>query len=596
MRNYLILFIALLSNSLFAQNTISDLAIYSEYGVFYDSSGNLLQGPYKITGDGVYSTAYFDPKGEMHGFHRTYYDNTLQYESEYFLGTAISYKELDKKGNIVEQEIYRNLEILDGKKSKFGSINSGKVKLTFLANQEDYGDYSIITIKDLRRDGICEEFRVNGQKLSQTEYDNGQLRILTVYNSSGEILKELPTRSAVDTTKYPLKFTSYLDYKIRQLGNGQYFWTDTSGQPLNGDYDFYFGNTSESDLRSYKNGYLHGTQYNFDASGFLQSVENYELGVLSGPVVEASGGTVTMKNYRNGKEHGLYLVYDYTRGIVTDSVIYKYGLKTGTEQIRRMAGKMERQISYRKGKMHGKVETYEQLQNGDKYVSKIELYQYGNKYGNHVEYDSSGNIIKQEGYKFDKLHGKSIDNLSGERYESVYKLGKQVANTSFRVDGIKSSEWFINGRKSTSIDYYEDGGIKEKTETIQWDIKRLPEDSMKVSYYDRSGALIKKKVALIEEDTDLSDPCCYWLFHYSNNKLARTEFVTEEYPNQTIKVYENDRVSQVIDSPMYPDHGEKRQVQYLNKQGVTIKTCSQTYFNENMYDDVEGIWEDEICN
>jgi uncharacterized protein len=132
----------------------------------------------------------------------------------------------------------------------------------------------------------------------------------------------------------------------------------------------------------FSNGMKSGTQFEFEEKGILIFTTEYEEGEKNGIQKEfdKNGGIIRTKEFKNGKLHG-------TENVFQDSIkIYDFPLKI---------------FEYKDGKLDGKAEQL--FPNG--HTKLTSNYRNGALHGKLIEFDSKGDIIKEEMY----MHGYNVD-------------------------------------------------------------------------------------------------------------------------------------------------------------------------------------------
>lgn len=552
---FLLCFPFLLVHAQIKELSSEDLISYQ--GRLCDGDGTILNGPYKITEayDGSYLTASFID-GYEQGITSSYTsDDILISTADVFYNIIIGSEIFDEKGKIIEKNKLFEIEILEGKKNKKKLIKNGKVKL--LGDDQ----YYIFSIQNGMLQGSFEHYE-KGKISFRSEYRGGILIEHTEYSTDGEIIYE-SIYCDVDLATDPRMQIDSWDTKIEEVENGIYSWKDANGKPMNGEYIFLKNDFNVTKEASFDNGKYSGVILTYDEDGRLNQKSNYVQGKHDGLTVEYGYSYVMKTNYRNGLKHGVFTKYNFESRLILDSVNYVNDEMDGLQQKRWEDGEHAK-YTYVKGKLHGKVETYYKLQNGKDYLQSEEYYVYGAKNGLFTLYDSLGNLVNEQNYKYDKRYGQSIF-YDGARITSkvVFRMGETVKSTSFDKEGNIESESVLEGDKWVSTTYYETGTIKS--------INYSPNKDMRVNgaidhtkEFDLKGNLVREVVEIFSEQT-------------------------------IIKEYVNGLLKKESTSPYFKDESSIQKIDYYNNRGQISKTCQSTY-DENGGKYGFGVWRAEECN
>lgn len=531
--------------------------LISYQGKLHDGEGNILNGEYKITEayDGSYLTASFIDGFEQGATSAFSSEDVLISKADVFYNIIIGSEIFDEKGKIIENNKLFEIKILGGKKNKKRSISSGRVKLV------GDGQYYLFTIKNGQLEGLF-EFYEKGKESFKSRYSAGILTENIEYNTDGVLTSESIYCDVDLATDLRMQIDSW-DTKIEEVENGIYIWKDANGKPLNGEYLIVMDGFKVTREGSFENGKYSGVILTYDEDGRLNKKSNYVKGKYEGLTIEYGYSSIEKTHYRNGLKHGLFTRYDFDSGLILDSVNYVNDVMDGVQQ-KRWTGGEHAKYNYVKGKLHGKVETYYKFENGTDYLQSIEYYVYGAKNGLFIEYDSLGNLVSEEKYKFDKLNGNSNYYDSGRiTSTSVFRMGKNVQSTFFDNDGNKESESVLEEDKWVSTSYYESGTIKS--------INYSPSKDMRVN-----GAI---------DHTKEYDP-------EGNLVIEVIETFNE---HKIIKEYVNEVLKKESTSPYFTDESSIRKIDYYNKKGQISKTCQSTY-DENGGKYGYGAWRKEVCD
>lgn len=568
-----------------------------------DGEGHLMQGFLKLQNDdGWYSLVHYTD-GILNGIYKTYDPaGNLIYESEYFFGQKIYSKKYTESGDIDSRIDFYRFTILEGKQSKSDQYLNGKFRLDVVKTTTPYysekgKEYIIYEVKGgklLSGEEIA--LYKSGKMLTRYKLSGGKKKKLEVFIREGKLLKTFPHVQSYDLSEYSREFHSAFDYKVTEVGQNIYRWDDKEGNPLDGKYKFYtFSDDQISSLKTFKNGFEHGINYEFNKDGILKKERVYQEGKLNGILYDNDGIRVEVVSFMDGVTHGLNLNFNYDAGVMIDSVNYSYGKKVGIEVKRYLdTNHSVERINYKNGEIHGKVETIAHDRYGESYLKKEEYYQFGKKTGTHIEYDSTGNVVLTENnYKFDQLHGPQMRRVGNRRYEEVYQLGNMTSSSVYE-NSILRSEWYLEGNRALSMEYDEKGNLKSEYFAYADDYEMQKGDSLIMKYYSSEGVLTKERVVVINEPTKYASiDNKYWEYHYETKREPITTFVTEEYPSKKIEVYEGNIIIKVINQPSYPTDGDERMIQYLTPSGKVQKQCKSVFHKQSSK---EGNWNKESCD
>ncbi|MGK7390795.1 MAG: hypothetical protein ACNS60_10595 [Candidatus Cyclobacteriaceae bacterium M2_1C_046] len=588
----------------FAQTAIHTSELESVYGTYYHN-GEPLDGNYKILfDDGLYDLGFFD-KGEMDGYYMVFKEGSDQmtYKGEFFKGKGIASWEYDEQGNLTEEIRDYTLELLEGEKNELGRILNGKVKLIDLDHDEFSMNFAteIITLKNGRIDGDILLYDKDERLIQRKIFEEGRLLNSVLYTHQGTVFDTLHYRQDENYTNDTRKRLDEMAYYLnnKKNDNGIQIWTGADQEPLNGDYLIMNGDVVIYE-HSFINGIENGLQKTYDKeTGLMKEKFHNKNGQFHGVCTWYSDGHIERKYFREGIQHGLQMEYDPDTGIITDSVNFVNGQMEGLQQ-KRWTGKQKEhaQYVYKNGKIHGPVETFAQTIRGKEFLKQVENYMHGALHGKKTEYDSAGNIVLEETYKFGKLHGpaKGID-YEGMPYNYEYRMGEMIASKSFDEDGNLLEEWEDNGGKITTQTYSPDGNLKSIHYGYHYEYKISEGDTVLTQFFDEKGKIVEEKFEIVSEELDLMDFAYTVDVKYDKKgKVIEKLMTIEKYPNVVIKEFDGEIVVKEYSGAKYPDHGDRHTVKYLNKKGEVIKNCTRAWFDKNEYDDIKGIWQEEKCD
>ena len=576
----------------------------SEDGYLVDANFEILDGYYRFKRDREefsFSLASFN-NGVLDGFFQTYSDKEkLLYESHYFQGRELYLRKYDEKENVISESNYYVVESSE-KPNKRGRFESGSLKLVATDLNQDYirtGDIFEYQLSDSRIQTAVETYHYRNGKVSEKWYypNYPEVSKREMYYPNGEELFVANHYSNFPLEEWDQVIEGYRSYSTQLLANGMTRWSDEFGNPLDGNYQFQDRGRITS-LYSFTDGYEDGTIYEFNDAGLLRKQWEYDNGRLDGQVIVVDveySNDYQIKTYRNGAQHGLEYWFSLDAGFAIDSVHYENGMKVGTE-VRRFTDTESKvqTISYKNGKIHGKVETKAKTNGGSIYTSVIEFYQLGKKTGKHQEFDSLGNVTSENNYKFDKLNGLSWYDSYG-RKESMYRLGKEIAYKSFNKKGGLEHEWYYEGDDQVDKEYRTDGTLLTSIVGKTEDTGLQAGDTIITAFYNQKEVLYERKFEIIDDPT-YRWSSNFWKFTYDKKgKQIGTFYIEEDYPANKVTEYVNGKPVKIFNEPQYPDNGEVRVIQILNKSGEVIKECQEKYVEDEKADNGEGYWKNVDC-
>lgn len=443
--------------------------------IYQDTKGQPLSGKFKILHPGdLYAIGSFI-NGYNYGFMDSYSaQGIIVARREWFHSTLIQEWEYNNSGEVTSQKKYFNLEVLEGASNNHGLLLDGKVKLTVLDDDYFYNSSEksrIVSVKNGLYHGDTEIYDEHGHLFKTMKYENDVLKKIVAYTQDKIVFNEL-IFCDLKVLPHDQNQIKSLDLYIknRKDENGATIYKDAGGDALNGSYVVLDDDKMIAE-GTFINGKREGIHKEYDKeTGLMEGKYNYSDGVLNGLHTEYDLSSIKIGHLREGVMHGLFIDYNLDYGFVTDSVNFSNGVKSGLEQKRWTEGQHAK-YNYVNGNLHGHVKIYHKDKAGRDYLAKTETYMHGVRQGKFLEYDSAGNVIAEQNYKYDKLHGMVTGrDYEGIKYEEEFKLGTILRRITYRWDGKKNSEIIYQGEKSASISYqYNDKGKLIKTCTKIFD-------------------------------------------------------------------------------------------------------------------------------
>jgi len=243
--------------------------------------------------------------------------------------------------------------------------------------------------------------------------------------------------------------------------------------------EVYYGTLKAAEIPIIDAEVADGEQKEFSKDGKLKNSIRFSKGKRNGlsEHYKADGTLLFANNYRNGEHIGKYTYILDNGTVVKEGQYDDSGLMTGLWTFKNTAGKTEREVNYKDGKLNG---LYTGYVNG--ILSEKTEYVNGKKEGLTRLYDkTTGTLTTEKHYKNDET----------ESYKSFYPDGKVLASFATNID------------RSSSVVYYDPQGkiINES----KYNQKRQPigvhmlimldGNSYKinnVSTYDTTGKLLKQ--------------------------------------------------------------------------------------------------------
>jgi antitoxin component YwqK of YwqJK toxin-antitoxin module len=184
---------------------------------------------------------------------------------------------------------------------------------------------------------------------------------------------------------------------------------------------------------SYKEGDLHGIEYDYYPDGSIRVETNYVDGEEDGATTwyAPDGNVVLVMMYDEGilvsygenaeKQNKVdkpvvAIKYNYDNGKPKVDITLKYGSFDGEWKIYNKNGTIGESRQYKLGNKNG-VDT---LYNKNGEILKIVPYKGGDTYGEVVEYDGKGKIIRRTNYLNDEKHGWEFYYKNGNLFKSFY--------------------------------------------------------------------------------------------------------------------------------------------------------------------------------
>jgi len=321
--------------------------------------------------------------------------------------------------------------------------------------------------------------------------------------------------------------TYSLNGKIKSEGNRKNYELDSS-------WKFYDVNGRIATEINYLNGKKEGLKKNWDPDGFILSEERFFSDVKQGVSLDYFRprdttkivGKIKVKTpFDKGKEHGIAYEYDTSGNIIT-VLEYNYGVLKRQELVNRMDklgqkqgawkefyedGKIKSERTFVNGKKTGYEKTFSpagSLANIEKYVgdslqkeapeltTKLEVrneyyedgsikktgtYLYDLAEGTHKEYSQDGKITGAKIYREGNLVGEGIIDEAGNQQGgwTEYHPGKQVKGKGNYDNGVKIGDWIF---------YFPNGKVEQKG---KYDKKGRPQDLWK--WYYENGSLLREE-------------------------------------------------------------------------------------------------------
>lgn len=205
----------------------------------------------------------------------------------------------------------------------------------------------------------------------------------------------------------------------------------------------YYASGCIQSVQDYVIGIKNGPQLVFyDSTGQLQKEINYSMDKLNGPSKEfnRNGDTVMSSNYKLDIPEGLQRTY-YPSGKCYKIVQYKDGLLNGAHKTFNQEGGTEIFLNYKDGKKNGKCVYYHP--NGKE--ASISFYEMGLRNGVFTDFNEEGTLVSKGEFKKDIRIGEHVENDD---------KGKLIHQTIFDKKGIRQYEMKMDeyGEKQVLFD------------------------------------------------------------------------------------------------------------------------------------------------
>ncbi|MEI6949533.1 tetratricopeptide repeat protein [Paraflavisolibacter sp. H34] len=370
------------------RNKLIDLDMYTPEGYkvshhrFNDAAKEVAPSTYFYPSGKVKETNDYKD-GRLEGYSKGYYENgARQYE--------IAYRNGEKDGPTTHYH-------LNGQVRQKGWYTAG----TTSGDWEEYSEKGHLseryTLLNGNLHGAYQYFHANGKLNYEDVYQNGWLRAVNTYDSTGKKISTATIRQGAGayTAPYP---------------NGQKRFEGT-----------------------FRNGEFHGpyTSYYFD-------------------------GTVRVKkNFRYGHLHGAYAEYQYG-GQPEVTGTYESGERTGTWKYYQKDGKVWKEETWVDGALHGKVLTYE-----DGVLRREYHYKNGELHGTYTRFGGPGQVAYFFYYREGKLTGYSYPDKNGQPVPVKPLPGGSGKVRTFYASGTLSAEMeYADGKlNGPSAAYYPNGQV-----------------------------------------------------------------------------------------------------------------------------------------
>ncbi|MCL2329051.1 MAG: tetratricopeptide repeat protein [Bacteroidetes bacterium] len=330
--------------------------------------------------------------------------------------------------------------------------------------------------------GVILNYHTNGVLASRVTYTKEEsIDTAYFYNPSGQ----LTATNFYKNNEHTGKITYFDNGQKRVVSN----YVDGK---LNGKYDTYFANGTQSLDGVAKNDNLDGVATYHHRTGARSDLQNYRNGKQVGEQKEwyPNGQLKSVHSYNNaGLLSGWYKDY-YSNGVLKDSVFYNdKGELHGTAYYYDTDGKLYYTTTYKNGKEEsyiyynkaGEKTRTSSLKDGtfatyypNGAVRKTGVLKNGLNEGTWTGYDSQGRVWYTENFQKDKTNGEffnyysngtvfvncyySDDELDG-LYVKYYESGNKKSEGYYKA-GKKVGEWkeFLDNGVVSEISYYGNGG------------------------------------------------------------------------------------------------------------------------------------------
>lgn len=348
---------------------------------------------------------------------------------------------------------------------------------------------SEINYKSGKKHGVQKTYNEKGVLIQEENYiENVKQGKTRTFYADGKLKKEITFENNIETgTAYEFdqegRLITIEEYKgARLVDSKELNRFDKEGNKTGKWIEFYDDNKTIKSETSYKAGVKDGIYREYDKSGNLKILNQYEDGKINDTVQEfvfidirteyhPNGTPKLIGGYANNKKQGIFREYDADSGKIINSFIYdqdnlmsegiidNYGTYRGYWKIYYPTGELkeegefidgvregewkfyyrnqkpEQKGKYVKGKVHGSWIWY--YENGKK--RREETYRFGKEDGTIIEYDSLGTIITQGEYLAGLKDG-----------EWFYDLGDHIEKGRFS-GGEREAEWIYEFKSNGKL-------------------------------------------------------------------------------------------------------------------------------------------------
>ena len=458
----------------------------------YDQDGNQLDKAKKKSGGFNYKGYSMTGQLSTEGYYNVKggHEGTWKYFENGYLQSIANYTDGDTNGEqtwyypngqISSFEIHKDDEI-DG--YDVGYYSNGQIKdQGYYTNGKADGVLHTYFIDGTLNDeyfyhknelhGLINEFGPNGELYSVSNYEYGDCKGIKYFYPNGELLENViynqsDKETVIKHIHYNGKTYSTTHY-VGNIRHGMYESFHFNGQlktkglyhngERNGEWLSYDENGNIDAKGVFNQGSKDG-KWEYYEDGILNEVENYVKGNLHGKdIYYNKNGEVTLEmDYYNNKLHGERKSYDdhgnlmviryYYDGLITGYSYLKDGKLLPIINLEDGTGKLESfydngQPSVKAIYKNNLYQEYESFHNNGKTHFYTDYNENGENDGVNIEYYENGNVLLEENYLVDHLHG-----VQKEFYEN----GK-----------LKSEVTYKNGHKDGEAKYYDISGKLKET-------------------------------------------------------------------------------------------------------------------------------------
>ena len=436
--------------------------------IYYDASGNkTYEGFLTKDGDKDGKTTYYYKngkisevdmfkKGSQEGEKTTYYRTGALHEKTTYSDNQENgyYTSLHENGNLR----YTGWMVNDNKQGEHQEYNV----LGGIVNNANYRNNSL--------DGYYEFYNCNGKKYEEQLYDEGWVKHITQFDSTGKAVVEMSIVDGNADIAY-----KYANGKVSVQGTYKHFY-------LNGPYKVYYFDGSLFYESNYVNGRREGAFKSYFYGNIPESEGNYKAGDKDGlwRYYHPNGKLSYEETYVDGKEQGKLIVYNQD-GKEDREMNYKDGMLEGEYKILGENGelgilinyKADALISYTYEGKDGKLLPAIPLKNGTG-VEKA-YYKNGNKSVEIQVEDNTVNGIRNLYF----TNGKPY--VEGSR---VFGKDNDVRKVYYLSGQLRTEEHYVVDEKNgVCKNWYENGTLKSEESYVA--------DSLygECKYYDEKGKL-----------------------------------------------------------------------------------------------------------